>query len=153
MEGTEFFYGGRRARHAQCESHSLAWQKGQAMYRPRSHRNEGDRNDRRSSTAPAGRTAYHRGQRGSRSPGRRYRTGTRSWDSPPQSALRVLGRAAKEGGHNGKVVDDFPEQLPVLPAELKVIETYLAQLVDESQGAEILDTTSSGSETTKRDVE
>src|SRR5262245_33915200 len=102
------------------------------MYRPRSHRNEGDRNGRRSGTAPAGRTAYHRGQRGSRSPGLRYRTGTRSWDSPPQSALRVLGRAAKQGEHNGEVVDDFPEQLPVLPAELKVIETYLAQLVDES---------------------
>lgn len=123
------------------------------MYRPRSHRNEGDRKGGRSSTAPAGRRAYPGDQTGSRSPGLRYRTGTRSWDSPPQSALGVLGRAAKQGQHNGEVVDDFPEQLPVLPAELKVIETYLAQLVDESLGAEILDTTSSGSETTKRDVE
>jgi hypothetical protein len=119
------------------------------MHRPRSRRNEEDRNGRRSSTAPAGRAAYHRGQRGSRSPGLRYRTGTRSWDSPPQSALRILGGAAKQWQHTGEVVDDFPEQLPVLPAELKVIETYLAQLVDESLGAETLDTTSSGSEATK----
>jgi hypothetical protein len=30
-----------------------------------------------------------------------------------------------------ELVDDFPEQLHVLPAELKVIETYLAGLLDD----------------------
>lgn len=29
------------------------------------------------------------------------------------------------------VVDDWPEQVPVTPAELKVIETYLGRLLDE----------------------
>jgi hypothetical protein len=123
------------------------------MYRPRSNRNEGDRNGRRSSTAPAGRTAYRRGQRVGRSPGLRYRTGSRPSDSPPQSALRVLGRAAKQWEPTGEVVDDFPEQLPVLPAELKVIETYLARLLDESFEPGTLETNSSESETTNRDVE
>jgi hypothetical protein len=31
-----------------------------------------------------------------------------------------------------EVVDDFPEEIPVLPGELGVIETYLAGLLDES---------------------
>ena len=135
------------------ESRSSAWQTGQAMYRPRSNRNEGDRNGRRSSTAPAGRTTYRRGQRVDRSPGLRYRTGSRPWDSPPQSALRILGRAAKQWEPTGEVVDDFPEHLPVLPAELKVIETYLARLLDESFEPGTLETNSSESETTNRDVE
>ena len=105
------------------------------MYRPRSNRNEGDRNGRRSSTAPAGRTAYRRGQRVGRSPGLRYRTGSRPWDSPPQSApWEPTG---------GEVVDDFPEQLPVLLVELKVIETYLARLLDESFEPGTLETNSS----------
>ena len=111
---------------------------------PRSNRNEGDRNGRRSSTAPAGRTAYRRGQRVGRSPGLRYRTGSRPWDSPPPSALRVLGRAAKPWEPTGgEVVDDFPEQLPVLLVELKVIETYLARLLDESFEPGTLETNSS----------
>jgi len=41
------------------------------------------------------------------------------------------------------VVDDFPEQLPVLLAELKVIETYLARLLDESFEPGTLETNSS----------
>jgi len=101
------------------------------MYRPRSKRNEGDRNGPRSNTSPTARTAYRRGQRVSHSPGLRYQTDSRPWDSSPQSALRVLSRAAKQWQRTKEVVDDFPEQLPVLPAELKAIETYLAQLLDE----------------------
>jgi hypothetical protein len=31
-----------------------------------------------------------------------------------------------------EVVGDFPEEIPVLPGELKVIETYLAAILDES---------------------
>jgi hypothetical protein len=123
------------------------------MYRPRRNRNEGDRNGRRSSTAPAGRTAYRRGQRVGHSPGRRYRTGSRPWDSPPQSALRVLGSAAKQWEPAWEVVDDFPEDIAVLPRELRVIETYLAQLLDESLEPRTLETVSSASITAKRDVE
>jgi hypothetical protein len=38
------------------------------------------------------------------------------------------------------VVDDFPEDIAVLPREVRVIETYLARLLDESLGAATLGT-------------
>jgi len=145
------FHEDLRGRHAQGELRSSAWQTGQAMYRPRSNRNKGDHNGRRSSAAPAGRTAYRRAQRVGRSPGLRYRTGFRPWDRPPQS--RVLGRAAKQWEPTGQVVDDFPGPVPVLPGELTIIETYLARLLDESLEPGRLEVNSSGNETTDRDVE
>jgi hypothetical protein len=61
-----------------------------------------------------------------------------------------LGRAAKQRESTQEVVDDLPEDIIVLPGELTVIETYLAQLLGGSVGA---DMASSVSETTKRDVE
>jgi hypothetical protein len=51
------------------------------------------------------------------------------------------------------VVDDFPEDIAVLPRELRVIETYLAQLLDESLEPRTLETVSSASITAKRNVE
>jgi hypothetical protein len=62
----------------------------------------------------------------------------------------VLGRAAKHPEPTHEVVDDFPEDITVLPGELTVVETYLAQLLDASLEP---DMTSSENETTKRDVE
>jgi hypothetical protein len=44
----------------------------------------------------------------------------------------IGGRAAKQVERAFEVVDDFPEEIPVLPGELGVIETYLAGLLDES---------------------
>ena len=44
----------------------------------------------------------------------------------------VRGRPAKQGKRALEVVDDFPEDIPVLPGELRVMETYLAAVVDES---------------------
>ena len=80
----------------------------------------------------ARRTASRRGQRIGRSPGLRYRAGIRPSDRPPQSARRVLGRTAKQREPAWEVVDDFPEDIAVLSGELKVIEMYLAALLDES---------------------
>ena len=61
-------------------------------------------------------------------------------DRPPQSARRVLGRAAKQREPAWEVVDDFPEDIAVLPREVRVIETYLARLLDESLEAATLGT-------------
>jgi hypothetical protein len=83
----------------------------------------------RPSLPPARRTAS---RRGGRSPALRYRGGFRPSDRPPQSARRVLGRTAKQREPAWEVVDDFPVDIAVLRGELKVIETYLAALLDES---------------------
>src|ERR1700745_1397021 len=85
----------------------------------------------RPSLPPARRTASRRGQKVGRSPALRYRGGFRP-SGPPQFARRVLGRAAKQREPAWEVVDDFPEDIAVLRGELKVIETYLAALLDES---------------------
>jgi len=125
----------------------------------------------RPSLPPARRTGSRRG----RAPGLRYRAGLRppqsarrvalaraveqrkpAWeisDRPPQSASRVLGRAANQREPAWEVVDDLPEDIPVLPRELKVIETYLAALLNESFERVGLETEKPASETAKRDVE
>jgi len=103
----------------------------------------------RPSLPPARRTASRRGQKVGRSPGLRYRAGFR----PPQSARRVLGRAAKQREPAWEVVDDFPEDIAVLSGELKVIETYLAALLDESFEQMGLETHKAASDTAKCDVE
>ena len=101
------------------------------------------------SLPPVRRTASRRGQKIGRSPRLRYRAGFR----PPQSARRILGRAAKQRRPAWEVVDDFPEDIAVLPGELKVIETYLAALLDESFEQMGLETDKVTSETAKCDVE
>jgi hypothetical protein len=83
----------------------------------------------RPSLPPARRTASRRGQKVGRSPGLRYRAGFRPSDRPAQSARRARPKQWKPAW---EVVDDFPEDIAVLPGELRVIETYLAALLDES---------------------
>jgi hypothetical protein len=107
----------------------------------------------RPSLPPARRTAFRRGQKVDRSPGLRYRAGFRPSDRSPQSARWVLGRAAKQPEPAWEVVDDFPEEIAVLHGELKVIETYLAALLDESFEQMGLETDKAESETAKCDVE
>ena len=104
----------------------------------------------RPSLPPARRTASRRGQKVDRSPGLRYRAGFRPSDRPAQSAPRVLARP-KQREPVWRVVDDFPEDIPVLPGELKVIETYLAAILDES--FEQMETEKAASETAKCDLE
>ena len=103
----------------------------------------------RPSLPPARRTASRRGQKVGRSPGLRYRAGFRPSVRPAQSARRVLARAAKQLEPAWEVVDDFPEDIAVLPEELTVIETYLAALLDESFEQMGLETDKATSQTAK----
>ena len=107
----------------------------------------------RPSLPPARRTTSRRGQKVGGTAGLRYRAGFRPSDRPPQSARRVLGRAAKHREPAWEVVDDFPADITVLPGELRVIETYLAALLDESFEQMGLETDKVTSETAKCDVE
>jgi hypothetical protein len=107
----------------------------------------------RPSLPPAWRTPARHGQKVGRSSALRYRGGFRPSDRPPQSARRVLGRAARQHGRAWEVVDDFPEDIAVLPGELKVIETYLAALLDESFEQMGLEADKTASETAKCDVD
>jgi|SRR6476620_7467695 len=67
-------------------------------------------------------------------PGRRrlHRAGFRPPPRAPQSRLRILSGAENQVQPAWDVVDDFQEDIPVMPRELKVIETYLAAVLDES---------------------
>jgi hypothetical protein len=107
----------------------------------------------RPSLPPARRTASGRGQKVGRSPGPRYRAGFRPLDGPPQSVRRVVGRTAKQREPAWEVADDFPEEIAVLPGELKVIETYLAALLDESFEQMGLERDKAAGETAKCNVE
>ena len=51
------------------------------------------------------------------------------------------------------MVDDFPEDIAVLPREVRVIETYLARLLDESLEAATLGTDTPATEAAKEDGE
>ena len=101
------------------------------------------------SLPPARRTGSRRG----RAPGLRYRAGLR----PPQSARRVaVARAAEQrepAWAIEEVVDNFPEEIVVLPGELKVIETYLAMVLDEIFEQLRSQTDGAASDTAKCDVE
>jgi hypothetical protein len=101
----------------------------------------------------ARRAASRRGQKVGRSPGLRYRAGFRPSDRPAQSARRVLARAAKQREPAWEVIDDFPEDIAVLPEELTVIETYLAALLDASFEQIGLEADKTTSETAKCDVD
>jgi hypothetical protein len=89
--------------------------------------------------------------------GRPPRHASRPGFSPPLRLARPQprnwARANKEIDLGWEVVDDFPDHLPVLPGELKVIETYLAQLLDETLKPGALETSSSAGDTVERDVE
>jgi len=99
------------------------------------------------SLPPARRSGSRRG----RAPLLRYRPGLR----PPQPGRRIAlsrARADREPTRDiEEVVDDFPEEIAVLPGELKVIETYLTMALDET--FEQAGSQTAGSDTVKCDVE
>ena len=101
---------------------------------------------------PPGRRSLH-GQKSGRAAPPRYRAGfgphPRQWRARPL----IQGRPAKQLERAWEVVDDLPEGIPVFPGELKVIETYLAAIVDASLESMGLDTEKPGSEPAKRAVE
>jgi len=57
----------------------------------------------------------------------------------PQSRPQIRGEAAKQVERAWELADDLPAELPVMPGELKVIETYLAAALDEILGANEVD--------------
>jgi len=59
-----------------------------------------------------------------------------------------VGPRSRSSGR-GEVVDDLPEHIPVLPGELKAIETFLAAVVDASLEPIGLYTEKPGSEPAK----
>ena len=82
-----------------------------------------------------------------------YRADFRPPPRAPQSRIQIPGGAAIQVQPAWDLVDDFPEDIPVFPGELKVIETYLAAVVDASLEPMGLDTEKPGSEPAKRAVE
>jgi hypothetical protein len=80
----------------------------------------------------------------------RYRAGFGPQPRPRQSRPLIQGRPAKQLERAWEVVDDLPEDIPVFPGELKVIETYLAAVVDDSLEPMGLETEKPGSEPAKR---
>ena len=107
--------------------------------------------DRAGPSLPPGRRSLH-GQKIGRAAPPRYRAG---FDPPHPRRARALirGGPAKQAKRALEVVDDLPEHIPVLPGELKVIETYLAAVVDDSGDPMGLDKEKPGSEPAKRAVE
>jgi hypothetical protein len=83
----------------------------------------------------------------------RYRAGFGPQPQPWRARPLIRGRPAKQVERAWEVVDDFPEDIPVFPGELKVIEAYLAAVVDASLEPMGLDTEKPGSEPAKRAVE
>jgi hypothetical protein len=82
-----------------------------------------------------------------------YRADFRPPPRAPQSRLRIPGGAANQVQPAWDVVDDFPEDIPVMPRELKVIETYLAAVLDESLEPMSLEAEKAEIESVKPDVE
>ena len=70
-----------------------------------------------------------------------------------QSRLRIPGGAANQVQPASELVDDFPEDIPVMSRELKVIETYLAALLHESLEPTSLEADKAAIESVKPDVE
>jgi hypothetical protein len=103
--------------------------------------------------APARRRGSRPSQRIGRPARRRYRLGLRPLPLLLQSRVLIQGRTAKQVERAWEVVDDFPGEITVLPRELRVIETYLAGVLDEFLEPRRLETGKSASETAKRDVE
>jgi hypothetical protein len=108
--------------------------------------------DRAGPSLPPGRRSLH-GQEIGRATPPRYRAGFGPPPRPRQARALIRGGPAKQAKRALEVVDDLPEHIPVLPGELKVIETYLAAVVDDSLEPMGLDTEKPGREPAKRAVE
>jgi hypothetical protein len=63
----------------------------------------------------------------------RYRPGFRPPERPARSRRRIARQAAKPVEPTWEVLDDLPEVVPVTETEIRVIETYLAALLDEQK--------------------
>jgi hypothetical protein len=103
-------------------------------------------------SVPPGRRSLH-GQKIGRATPPRYRAG---FGPPPrlrQARALIRGGPAKQVKRAWEVVDDLPEHIPVLPGELKVIETFLAAVVDAALEPIGLYTEKPGSEPAKPAVE
>jgi hypothetical protein len=108
--------------------------------------------DRAGPSLPPGRRSLH-GQKSGRAAPPRYRAGFGPPPRPRQPRPLIRGGPAKQLERAWEVVDHLPEDIPVLPGELQVIETYLAVVVDASWEPMGLDTEKPGSEPAKRGVE
>jgi hypothetical protein len=103
--------------------------------------------DRASPSLPPARRSLRRGQKIGRPTPLRYRAGFGPPPRPRQSRPLIQGRPAKQVERAWEVIDDFPEDIPVLRGELKVIETYLAAVLDYSLEPMGLETEKAASET------
>jgi len=83
----------------------------------------------------------------------RYRAGFGPHPRQWRARSLIRGRPAKQVERAWEVVDDFPEDIPVMPRELKVIETYLAALLHESLEPTSLEAKKAAIESVKPDVE
>jgi hypothetical protein len=81
--------------------------------------------DRAGPAVPPGRRSLH-GQKIGRATPPRYRAGFGPPPRPRQGRALIRGGPAKQVKRAWEVADDLPEHIPVLPGELKVIETFLA---------------------------
>jgi hypothetical protein len=106
----------------------------------------------RPSLPPARRAALRPSRKAGRLRHPPYRAYFRPPPRAPQSRLRIPGEAANQV-EPADVVDDFPEDIPVMSRELKVIETYLAAVLDESLAPMSLEAENAAIETIKPDVE
>jgi hypothetical protein len=104
------------------------------------------------SLAPTRRRGSHPSQRIGRPPRGRSRLRFRPLPLRPQSGDLIQARAATQVKGAWEVVDDFPGEITVLPRELRVIETYLAGVVDEFLEPRRLEIGHSVGETAKRNV-
>jgi hypothetical protein len=107
----------------------------------------------RPSLPPARRAALRPSRKAGRLRHPTYRAGFRPPPRAPQSRVRIPGGAANQAQPACDVVDDFPEDIPVMPTELKVVETYLAALLHESLEPTSLKADKAAIESVKPDVE
>ena len=108
--------------------------------------------DRAGPSLPPGRRSLH-GQKIGRAAPPRYRAGFGPHPRQWRARSLIRGRPAKQVERAWEVVDDFPEDIPVMPRELKVIETYLAAVLDESLKPTSLEAENAAIESVKPDVE
>ena len=107
----------------------------------------------RPSLPPARRAPLRPGRKAGRLRRLPNRAGFRPRPRAPRSRLRIPGGAANQAQPAWDVVDDFPEDIPVMPRELKVIETYLAAVLEEFLEPMSLEAEKAAIETVKPDVE
>jgi hypothetical protein len=83
----------------------------------------------------------------------RYRAALRPPQRPARSRRRIPRRPTKQVELSWQVVDDFPDVVPVMPTEIKVIETYLAAFLGETLKPIEPETKSDHVTTAGRDIE